>query len=211
MGRCGVAIAADVLDEAQAADAVARAERDLGGLDIMVSIVGQALFKPLVEMTGDEWDYDHSRNVRYFFVCGREVAKSMIRRGVPGAMVCVGSTDGIQSAPFHGAYGAAKAGLIELVKTMAVEWAVNGIRVNCVAPGSINTPRLPETPASKAAMANSLVPMARAGVPDDIGKAALFLASDMSAYITGHTLMVDGGWMAANLFDPRKLAVKTSN
>jgi 2-deoxy-D-gluconate 3-dehydrogenase len=80
-----------------------------------------------------------------------------------------------------------------------------------VAPGSINTPRLPETPASKAAMGQSLVPMARAGTTDDIGKAALFLASDMAGYITGHTLRVDGGWMAANLFDPRKLAVKTSN
>ncbi len=211
MGRLGVPIVSDVLDDNQAAEAVAQAEQALGGLDIMVSIVGQALFKPIVEMTPGEWDFDHSRNLRYFFVTAREVAKSMIRRGKPGAMVCVASTDGIQGAPFHAAYGAAKAGLIQLARTMAVEWAEHGIRVNCVAPGSINTPRLPETPASKAAMSQSLVPMARAGVPDDIGKAALFLASDMAGYITGHTLMVDGGWMAANLFDPRKLSVKTSN
>jgi NAD(P)-dependent dehydrogenase (short-subunit alcohol dehydrogenase family) len=211
LGRRGVAIVSDIMDDVQAVEAVAQAESALGGLDVMVSIVGQALFKPIVDMTPDEWDFDHRRNVRYFFVAAREVAKSMIRRGAPGAMVCIASTDGVQGAPFHAAYGAAKAGLIQLVRTMAVEWAAHGIRVNAVAPGSINTPRLPETPASRAAMEASLVPMARAGATDDIGKAALFLASDMAGYITGHTLMVDGGWMAANLFDPRKLSVKTSN
>jgi NAD(P)-dependent dehydrogenase (short-subunit alcohol dehydrogenase family) len=209
-GRKGFSIVADVLDDAGAAHAVAEAERLLGGLDVMVSIVGQALFTSIVDMSPEDWDKDHRRNLRYFFIAARLVAKSMIARGTGGAMVCIASTDGIQSAPFHASYGAAKAGLIQLTQTMATEWAEHGIRVNAVAPGSIATPRLPDTQAHRDAMKASLVPMERSGSTDDIGKAVLFLASDMSAYTTGHTLLVDGGWMAANLFDARKMPVKNS-
>lgn len=204
-------LVADVTDPDQAVAAVADAETGLGGLDLMVSIVGQALFTPLLDMTLDQWDFDHRRNLRYFFVAAREVASSLVRRGKPGAIACVASADGLFGAIHHGSYGAAKAGLIHLVKTMALEWAPYDIRVNSVAPGTINTPRLPETPASRQFIADSLLPMKRAGVPDDIGKALLFLLSDMSSYITGQTIFVDGGWTAANLFDPRRVAVKTSN
>jgi NAD(P)-dependent dehydrogenase (short-subunit alcohol dehydrogenase family) len=210
LGRKGVAIAANVLDDHEAEQAVGEAEHALGRLDVMVSIVGQALFTPIVDMSPEDWDSDQRRNLRYFFVAARLVAKSMIRRGVPGSMVCIASTDGLQAAPYHASYGAAKAGLVQLVKSMAVEWAVHGIRVNSVAPGSISTPRLPDSEAHRQAMKNSLVPMERSGTTDDIGKAVLFLASDMSNYTTGHTLMVDGGWMAANLFDARKMGIKQS-
>jgi NAD(P)-dependent dehydrogenase (short-subunit alcohol dehydrogenase family) len=210
MGRKGVAIGANVLDDHEAEQAVGEAEMALGGLDVMVSIVGQALFTPLVDMTPEQWDSDQRRNMRYFFVAARLVAKSMIRRAVPGAMVCIASTDGIQGAPFHASYGAAKAGLIHLAKSMAVEWATHGIRVNVVAPGSITTPRLPETPEFRAVVKASLIPMERSGTTDEIGKAVLFLASDMASYTTGHTLLVDGGWTSANLFDPRKMAIKKS-
>ena len=210
MGRKGVAIAANVVDDHEAEQAIGEAEMALNGLDVMVSIVGQALFTPIVEMTPEQWDSDQRRNLRYFFIAARLVAKSLIRRGKPGAIVCIASTDGIQGAPFHASYGAAKAGLIHLAKSMAVEWATHGIRVNVVVPGTITTPRLPETPAFRAAVQQSLVPMERSGTTDDIGKAVLFLASDMASYTTGHALLVDGGWMAANLFDPRKMAIKKS-
>jgi len=207
-GRRGEAIAANVLDDDSATAAVAEAARRLGGLDVLVTIVGQALFTPLIDMTGEQWDSEQRRNLRYFFVVGREAARIMIANGNTGAMCCIASVDGVQSAPLHGAYGAAKAGLIHLTKTMATEWAEHGIRVNAVAPGNISTPRLPETPESREAMRQSLVPMARSGVTDEIGKAVLFMVSDMASYITGHTLLVDGGWMAANLFDARKFAIK---
>lgn len=209
-GRRGEAIVANVLDDEEAALAVAEAERKLGGLDALVTIVGQALFTPLIDMTGEQWDSEQRRNLRYFFVVGREAARAMIRNGSRGAMCCIASVDGVQSAPIHGAYGAAKAGLIHLVSTMATEWAEHGIRVNAVAPGNISTPRLPETPESREIMRKSLVPMARAGTTDEIGKAVLFLVSDMASYITGHTLLVDGGWMAANLFDARRFAIKNT-
>ena len=210
LGRRATPIVADILDEASARRGVEEADAALGGIDILVTIVGQALFKPLLEITVEEWDYDQSRNLRYFFVIGRAVAASMIARGTSGSIVCIGSVDGFQGAPSHGAYGAAKAGLMHLVKTMAAEWGRDGIRVNAVAPGSITTPRLPETAASRAAMENSVVPLGRAGTTRDVGGAVLFLASGLSDYVTGHTLLVDGGWMAANLFDPRVMAIKKS-
>jgi len=210
LGRGGVPIRADILDEASVRAAVADAENKLGGLDVLVTIVGQALFKPLLEVTIEEWDHDQARNLRYFFTTARAVAQSMIGRRVGGSLICIGSVDGLQGAPGHGPYGAAKAGLMHLVKSMAAEWGRHDIRVNSVAPGSITTPRLPETAASRAAMEQSVVPIGRAGTTRDVAGAVLFLASSLSEYVTGHTLLVDGGWMAANLFDPRVMAIKTS-
>jgi len=210
-GRKAVPITADMLDPARNVAAIAEAEKALGGMDVLVSIVGQALFTPLLDMALEEWDFDHNRNLRYFFVAAQAAAQSMVKRGKPGAMACVASADGLFGAIHHASYGAAKAGLIHLVKTMAVEWAPYEIRVNAVAPGTINTPRLPETPASRQFVADSLLPMKHAGVPDDIGKALLFFVSNMAPYVTGQTLFVDGGWNAANLFDPRKVALKKSN
>lgn len=210
IGRRSTPIVADVLDEASVRQAVAKAEDALGGLDVLVAIVGQALFKPLFEITLDEWDYEQARNLRYFFVIARAVAASMIRLGRPGSIICVGSVDGLQAAPSHGGYGAAKAGLMHLVKTMAAEWGRDGIRVNAVAPGSISTPRLPATDESRAAMERSVIPLGRAGTTIEVGGAVTYLASELSSYVTGHTLLVDGGWMAANLFDPRLIPIKAS-
>jgi NAD(P)-dependent dehydrogenase (short-subunit alcohol dehydrogenase family) len=203
LGRRGLPVVADVLDDAQVPGAVAAAERALGGLDILVAIVGQAGWNPILEMTLDQWDLDHRRNLRYFFVTAREVAASFIRRGVPGAIVGIASVDGIGSAPDHAAYGAAKAGLISLVRTMAIEWAPHNIRVNAIAPGLIATPRIPDTPENREWVRNSPLPFKRRGTTDDIGKAVLFLASDLSPYITGHTLPVDGGWLAGRLIPGR--------
>ena len=114
-------------------------------------------------------------------------------------MAVLTSVSGTQSSPTHAAYGAAKAALVHAVKTMAVEWAEDNIRVNSVAPGGIVTPRLPDTPERIASFRNSAVPMRRRGVPEDIANALLYLTSDMSDYVTGHTLLVDGGVMAGNL------------
>ena len=124
----------------------------------------------------------------------------MIRRGNPGTILGIASVDGQRASPMRGAYGAAKAWLISLVQTMAVEWAPHNIRVNAIAPGHIVTPRLYDTPQRVDGYARSLIPMRHRGNTDDIGKAALFLVSDLASYITGTTLDVDGGLLAANLF-----------
>ena len=199
-GRKAFTIEGNVLDDAEIPLIVAEAEAKLGGLDLMVSIVGAAAWGSLLETTADIWDDQMRLSLRYFFLTAKEVALSLIRRGQPGAIVGIASVDGQRAAPMRGVYGAAKAGLISLVQTMAVEWAPHNIRVNAIAPGHIVTPRLFDTPQRAELYAASLLPMRHRGTPDDIGRAALFLASDMARYITGTTLDVDGGLLAANLF-----------
>jgi 2-deoxy-D-gluconate 3-dehydrogenase len=198
-GRKGVPVVADVLDDAQLPGTIEHVERELGGLDVLVCIVGQAAFVPTMEMSVEDWDLDHRRNLRYFFLVSQLVARGMIARGQPGAMVCITSIDGLTSAVSHASYGAAKAGLVNLVRTEASEWAKHGIRVNAIAPGSIATPRFPDNAESRERTSRGLIPFKRRGTTDEIGKAALFLASDMASYVTGVTLSVDGGWAAASI------------
>jgi 3-oxoacyl-[acyl-carrier protein] reductase len=200
IGRQAFTIVGDVLDDGQIARIVAEAEAKLGGLDVMVSIVGAATWGSLLETTGAVWDQQMQLNLRYFFLVAKEVAQSLIRRGRGGAIVGIASVDGQRASPMRGAYGAAKAGLISLVQTMAVEWAPHHIRVNAIAPGHIVTPRLYDTPQRVEGYAASLLPMRQRGTTDDIGNAALFLASNMARYITGTALDVDGGLLAANMF-----------
>ncbi len=200
LGRQAFTIAGNVLDDEQIPLIVGEAGAKLGGLDVMVSIVGAATWGSLLDTTAAVWDDQMRLNLRYFFLVAREMAQSLIRRGQAGAIVGIASVDGQRAAPMRGAYGAAKAGLISLVQTMAVEWAPHAIRVNAIAPGHIVTPRLFDTPQRVERYAASLLPMRQRGTPDDIGRAALFLASDMARYITGTTLDVDGGLLAANLF-----------
>ena len=139
-------------------------------------------------------------NLRYFFLVSKAVAQGMIQRGGGGVILGIASVDGQRASPMRGAYGAAKAGLISLVQTMAVEWAPHGIRANAIAPGHIVTPRLYDTPHRQEAYGRSLIPMRRRGTIEEIGKAALFLVSDLASYVNGTVLDVDGGQLAANLF-----------
>lgn len=198
------AIAADVTDEAQVVAAMARIEREFAPLDGMAAIVGMAGWSTLVEMTTETWDRDHNRNLRYFFVAARELARSLLARKAPGAMVAVASVDGLRSAQHHGAYGAAKAGLVNLVRTMAAEWTGDGIRVNCVAPGAIVTPRIPLGPEEQEREAMALVPMQRRGSTDDIARAIAFFLSELSPYVSGQTLAVDGGYLAKGGFSIKR-------
>ncbi|MGE0415459.1 MAG: SDR family NAD(P)-dependent oxidoreductase [Acetobacteraceae bacterium] len=197
-------VVGDVLDDAQIARIVADAETKLGGLDAMISIVGAAAWGSVLDTTAEVFDQQIALNLRYFFLTAKEVAQVMIRNGTGGSVVGIASVDGQRSSPMRGVYGAAKAGIISIVQTMAVEWAQHGIRVNAIAPGHIVTPRLYDTPQRQEGYAASLLPARQRGTPDDIGKAALFLSSDLARYITGTTLDVDGGLLAANLF-PRGL------
>lgn len=205
-GAQAFAVSADVTDETATAAAIERVEREFGPLDGMATVIGMAGWGTLMEITAEIWDNDHRRNLRYFFFAAREVARRLIARGAPGTIVCVASVDGIRASPNHAAYGAAKAGLINLTKTMAHEWAPHGIRVNCVAPGGIVTPRIPLRDPEQEAQGMGRVPMRRRGTVDDIAKAAVFLLSDMSPYVTGQTLAVDGGYTAAGGFSDKAAA-----
>ncbi len=201
-GGTAAAYCIDVLNDEALVSGIAQIESEFGPLDGMATVIGMAAWGSLIEMDMATWDADQNRNLRYFFLAAREVARSMIARQAAGTIVCVSSVNGIRSAPNHGAYGAAKAGLINLVQTMATEWSPYGIRINVVAPGPIITPRIPHTgdAAERKMMVN--VPMHRRGTTEDIAKAITFFLSDLSPYVTGQTLAVDGGSLTSNPFIP---------
>jgi NAD(P)-dependent dehydrogenase (short-subunit alcohol dehydrogenase family) len=191
-GVAAVPIVADVIEQAAAEESVARAAETLQGLDVLVNVVGLAVRAFLLEMTEEEFDLDLSRNLRYQFRFGRAFARQRGSRDGGRAIVNVASIGGLHAAPGIPAYGAAKAALISLTKTMAVEWAPLSIRVNGIAPGSIVTDRYKGTPELNAQRA-ATIPLGRLGAQEEIARAVLFLASDLASYVTGHILVVDGG------------------
>lgn len=197
LGRRAYPHIADITREDQVIATVEASDRELGPVDCMVTVVGMAFWADLVDVTEDIWEKSFDVNLKSFFYTARAVANSLRASGKPGSIVGVGSVSGLQSAQNHGPYGAAKAALVNLVRTMAVEWGPQ-VRVNAIAPGAIKTPRLTWTEESLEVFRNR-VGLARPGETDEIGKAALFLVSDLSSYVTGHTLPVDGGWMAEYL------------
>lgn len=196
-GAQAVALNADVMEKDQAAQVVQDAVTQLGDLDVLVDIVGRTSWSPLLELEDEMFDLDINRNLRHVLRCGKGFAAHLKQRGHGGAMVNIASVSGLHAATEHGTYGAAKAALISLTKTMAVEWADLGIRVNCIAPGSIRTDRSVGTPESDVVM-DRIIPLGRRGHQDEIAKVVLFLASDLSSYVTGQMVIVDGGLMASN-------------
>jgi len=192
-GRNAVALTADVTDEESVVEALAKAEEALGAVDVMATVIGLGVWGQLLDFTQEQWDQSLRINLTSFFLPARAVARSLIRNGKPGAIACVSSVSGLTAAPNHGGYGAAKAGMINLIRTMAAEWGPHGIRVNAAMPGSCATPRLNFGEAGLAKM-KDLLPLGRPATPDELAKAILFLLSDLASYVTGHNLWVDGGW-----------------
>src|SRR5262245_29868479 len=133
-GAAAAALAGDVTDAAQAERAAADAARFAGRLDALANIVGGASWAPLLELDDATWERDQRVNLKHHWLMGRAAAQQMIAAGGGGSIVAVASVSGMFSAAGHGAYGAAKAGVIGLVKTMADEWWSHGIRVNAVVP-----------------------------------------------------------------------------
>jgi len=202
---------ADVLDDAALVAGIEKAERELGPLDKMATIVGMAHMGAATDIPMDVWDADHRRNLRYIFLGAREVARRLIARGAPGAIASVASVDGLRASTNHAAYGAAKAGLIHLATSLSGEWAPYGVRFNVVAPGAMNTPRMtaamPDLEKERERL--KLVPMQRRGGVDDIARALVFFLSDMAGYVTGQTLAVDGGFSVVGPIDYSRFATMT--
>jgi len=197
-GGSAIAVCADVTDAASVDAALASAEAALGPVDVMATVIGLGVWGQLLDQTAQQWEEAHRINLTSFFNPARAVARSLIARGAPGAIACVSSVSGLTAAPNHGGYGAAKAGMINLVRTMANEWGPHGIRVNAAMPGACATPRLEMGEAGMARMREKL-PLGRPATPDEIAKALVFLLSDLASYVTGHNLCVDGGWTSTFL------------
>jgi len=171
---------------------VAEAGRTLGRIDGLVDIVGEARFAPFLDCTDDDWDWSFGMVLRHAYLTAQLAGRAMVVHG--GAMVFVASVSGLTGAPRHAAYGAAKAGLMALVRTIAVELGPQGIRANAVAPGAVWTPRVAALLGEEGRARNAAnAPLRRVGLPADIASAILFLVSDLSSYVTGQTLVIDGG------------------
>ncbi|MGE3690821.1 MAG: SDR family NAD(P)-dependent oxidoreductase [Novosphingobium sp.] len=202
LGGKAVAITADVRSEDSVHAALAEAEAALGPVDVMATVIGLGVWDQVVDMSLDKFNESILLNLTSFFLPARAVARSLLKNGKPGAIACVSSVSGLTAAPNHAGYGAAKAGMINLVRTMADEWGPYGIRVNAAMPGSAATPRLTLNEAGQAAMNAAMkakIPLGRAATPDELAKAILFLLSDLASYVTGHNLHVDGGWTSTFL------------
>ena len=193
LGAAADALVADVTDASQAQRAAEGAARATGGLDLLVNIVGGASWAPLLELDDATWERDQRVNLKHHWLMGRAAAKQMIAAGRGGSIVAVASVSGMFSAAGHGAYGAAKAGLLGLVKTMADEWWAHGIRVNAVVPGAVRTPRIEAAWQSGEIRRPAPDVLERMALPEDVAGAIAFLSSDLARRITGQTLVIDGG------------------
>ncbi len=202
LGVHGAAVGGDVTDEDQAIRAIDEAAEALGALDAVVNIVGFAAWVKLLDVDAHVWDLDIRRNLTHHLYVSRAAARRWIADGSGGAIAVVASVSGIYGAPHHAAYGAAKAGLMDLVRTMSQEWGPHGIRVNAVAPDMIATPRVvaAREAAGGSADRSSIderLSLRRVGLPSEIAGPLVFLVSDLASFLTGQTLVVDGGTMAA--------------
>jgi NAD(P)-dependent dehydrogenase (short-subunit alcohol dehydrogenase family) len=174
-------------------DLVADVDAGFGGLDGVVDIIGMARWSSVLDCDDDDYDWQLDMNLRHAYLTMQYAGRLMRAGGRGGAMAFVASVSGLTGAPMHGPYGAAKAGLMALVRTAAVEMAPYGIRVNAVAPGPIWTPRMQLAMSDELRDANvDNVPLGRMGAPADIAGALLFLVSDLAAFVSGQTLVVDG-------------------
>jgi NAD(P)-dependent dehydrogenase (short-subunit alcohol dehydrogenase family) len=191
-------IPTDVRESAQVDAALARTVAELGPVTILVNNAGGVFHSSILETTENGWDALYRANLRHVLLCTQRVARGIIEAGLSGSVISVTSIEGVRAAPGYAAYSAAKAGVINYTKTAALELAPHGIRVNALAPDITLTEGMMQVaPPGAQERFKHTVPMGRAGHVDEMARAAVFLASEMSSYITGQTIHVDGGTDAA--------------
>ena len=194
LGRRASAQVADVTDFDALRAAIDAGADEVGPADLVVNVVGGATpdhWHRLTDFPIESFDHLLTTNLRYAFIACQHVAKGLIDRGDPGAIVNISSIAS-RGQPLLSAYGAAKAGLDSLTRSMAMEWGRHGIRANTLAPGTINTPRSGRDPDEVDPLAEHIT-LRRRGRPDDIADVTLFLLSDLASYVSGQTIDVDGG------------------
>lgn len=180
-------------------DAVVQKSLDvLGSINILVNNAGIAIFAPFLEHSEAAWDQTLNVNLKSMFLLSQRVAREMVARGVGGAIVNMASTNGLLGERDLVAYNASKGGVILLTKTLAIELADHNIRVNCVAPGLIRTTLALEGGSDEMFLEEYLqkIPLGRQGTPEEVANVFAFLASDEASFVTGETVVIDGGQLA---------------
>jgi len=200
VGRKALAVEAHIGRMEMLQPLVDRVVAEFGRIDILVNNAGTNFFMPAIEMTEKGWDSVLNLDLKGLFFLSQAVAKQMVKQG-GGKIINISSVSGLKVQVPTGHYSIAKAGVIMATKVMALEWAQYNIRVNCIAPGAIETKLYdsifsvlpPEQAKVNKEAAAKRIPMGRAGEPSELANAVLFLASDASSYMTGQTFAVDGG------------------
>jgi len=196
--RKTVPLPLDLRSQSSIAAAYATASRELDGIDLLVNNAGRALLKPVVDVTDAEWVDVIDTNLKGAFFLSQLFGRDCIARNRPGAIVNIASTHGMTGIAGRSVYGISKAGLIQMTRMLAIEWADKSIRVNAIAPTTVMTESrqqlLSDPKAREAAL--SRIPTKRFATPEEIAAAVVYLAGPGAASVTGHTLAVDGGLTA---------------
>ncbi len=190
------AVAAHTGREAECVALVAAAIERFGQVDVLVNNAAtNPYFGPLLDTDGGAWAKTFEVNLQGYFWMAREVARHLQGRGAPGSVINISSVAGLEAAPMQGVYGMTKAAVISMTRTLAFELASSKIRVNAIAPGLVETRLSSAIVQNDSILAEVLrkTPMGRYAQPEEIAGGALFLASDAASYMTGQTLVIDGG------------------
>ena len=194
-GARAVPVALDVREPEGIERAMAEVIGTCGRLDVLVNNAGVPLTKPALDVTAAEWASVLDINLKGAFFMSQQMGRHLVQSGRPGCIVSIASTHGVVALAQRSAYGIAKAAIIHMTRMLAIEWAEHGIRVNAVAPGRVDTPTrawsLGEPGYRESALAR--IPLRRFGTSEEIAGAVSYLASPAAAYITGQTLVLDGG------------------
>lgn len=197
-GGRGLALTLDVRSQPSVERAMADAVKAFGRVDLLLNNAGVPLKRAALDMTREEWDGVLSVNITGSFFMSQQVARHLVSAKRPGCIISIASTFGVVGIAERAAYGVSKAAVAHMTKMLAIEWAEYGIRVNAVAPGTVETPsRAPglADPVRRKAVLGR-IPLGRFGTAGEIAAAVCYLASPGAAYVTGHTLLVDGGFTA---------------
>ncbi len=195
----GDALRMDVADAAQVGAGFTAVEARHGRLDLLVHCAGIARDIPFLETPLAVFDQVVAVNLRGTFLVCQAAARMMARTGA-GSIVTIGSVSGMRGNVGRAAYGASKGGVATMTQVMAVDLAGHGVRVNCIAPGPVETAMVAAVHDAEIRAAwTQAIPLARYGTPEEIAAAALFLCSDEASFVTGHVLAVDGGFLGAGL------------